>query len=292
MACDLTTLKQEATCVPAVIPPYMQAAAMIVQLCDLIAVQNNVLLGVTPSYELQVVRGNVPGVSGIHILGHNIDVDTATLPEDIWEGGGVYPFQATAQSLEILSSSAADTALGTGARTVLVEGLDAGYVEQSQVVTLNGVGAVALAQSYLRINHCEVVTAGTGRTNAGIITLRVAGAGATQAVIDTSDGVAMQAIYTVPAGKALYLVRREMGMSRETTAATIEIQVMTRGPLPTDPWLVRNIIPLQAQGTSAYVKDIPFNLMPEKTDLRATVVICPTNNVGVTATIDALLLTN
>lgn len=60
----------------------------------------------------------VPGYRRITALGNNPDVDSAAVPEDIWSGGGAYPWMTGATSLEIVSSSANDTAAGTGARTV------------------------------------------------------------------------------------------------------------------------------------------------------------------------------
>ena len=122
---------------------------------------------------------------------------------DVWVGQGAYPFQTTAQALEIISSSANDTAAGTGARTVMVQGLDANFNPIQETVTLNGTSAVALVNSYLRVNNVQVATAGSGNTNAGTLTLRLAGAGASQAVMTAGIGYAKQAIYTVPAGFTL-----------------------------------------------------------------------------------------
>jgi hypothetical protein len=72
-----------------------------------------------------------------------------------------------------------DTAAGTGARTVMVNYLDASYLPHVAVFTLNGQTAVAVATSIdggsggavsaLRINGLEVITAGSGLANAGNI---------------------------------------------------------------------------------------------------------------------------
>lgn len=70
----------------------------------------------------------VPGYRRVTALGNNPDVDTGAA-EEIWTAGGIYPFMTAATSLEIVSSSAADDSAGTGARTVLVNGLDAAYAE-------------------------------------------------------------------------------------------------------------------------------------------------------------------
>lgn len=76
-----------------------------------------------------VAYGQVPGYRRVTALGNNPDVDSGTVPEDIWAGGGAYPWMTGATALEIVSSSANDAAAGTGARTVTINGLDINYAE-------------------------------------------------------------------------------------------------------------------------------------------------------------------
>lgn len=71
----------------------------------------------------------VPGYRRVAAIGNNPDLDTATLPEEIWTGGGVYPWLTASTALEIVSSSANDTSAGTGARTVTINGLSDAYAE-------------------------------------------------------------------------------------------------------------------------------------------------------------------
>jgi hypothetical protein len=73
--------------------------------------------------------GQVPGYRRVTAIGNNPDLDTATLPEDIWSGGGQYPWMTGATALEVVSDSANDAAAGTGARTVTINGLDINYAE-------------------------------------------------------------------------------------------------------------------------------------------------------------------
>lgn len=83
----------------------------------------------------------------------------------------------------MLSDSVNDTAAGTGARTVFISGLDSNYDVISETVTLNGTSAVQTVRSYLRVNSFLIMSAGSGKTNAGSITLRVTGGGSTQALM-------------------------------------------------------------------------------------------------------------
>jgi hypothetical protein len=153
-------------------------------------------------YPFAVTAGRIAGHSRIVGNGH---IPTATAGADCWEGGGAYPFQSTATVLEILSASANDTAAGTGGRTFLLEGLDANFNPINETLTLNGVTPVQTVKSYLRVNRLVIASAGSGNVNAGDVTLRVTGAGATQGIARAGTGFAKTCIYTVPTGFTLFL---------------------------------------------------------------------------------------
>lgn len=157
------------------------------------------------SYQVGVALGLVPGFAEQRAVGTAFSVAAST-PTDIWSGSSVasalYPFQTSAKSLEIVSSSASDTFTGgVGAISVMLTLLDANYNTSSQIVLMNGTTVVAIPGGpYLRCNGLVVNSAGTSLTNVGNITLRVASAGATQAYMPAGIGVANQAIFTVPNG--------------------------------------------------------------------------------------------
>lgn len=159
-----------------------------------------------PDYLINIGFGLVPGLTRVTALGNNPDVDTGTIPEDVWSGGGLYPWMTASTALEIVSTNANDTAAGTGARTVLVQGLDINYIEVSQTITLNGVTPVALPQNLFRINNALIASAGSGETNTGIINIQDAGAGTIRAIIPAGYGITKQSIYTVPAGYTLQIL--------------------------------------------------------------------------------------
>ena len=120
--------------------------------------------------------------TAVNKFGFNNDVDTAA-PEDIWSVGGLYPYAtfATAQTLELLSSSVADIiTTGTGAWSINIMGLDADLVRQSFDIDLDGTGVVVIPGTWLAVNRAFInEPSGTGGVNAGNITIRVASAGAT-----------------------------------------------------------------------------------------------------------------
>lgn len=102
----------------------------------------------------------------------NPDVDSGA--EDIWNGGGAYPFPAAAAATTIVSNSAADDGapVGTGARTVQVIGLDANLRLVSETATMDGTTPVALSNALFRLLRARVVTAGSNGTNVGVINVK------------------------------------------------------------------------------------------------------------------------
>lgn len=164
-------------------------------------------------------RGTLTGYVRVAALGNNPDVDTAVLPEDIWSGGGAYPWMTGATSLEAVSDSANDAAAGTGARTVVVNGLDTLWAERTVSFTLNGTTPVALSIPLYRINSALITSAGSGQVNAGTITIRDAGAGTTRAVLPAGYGITRQSQFTVPKGSTLQIVSQFFGFNKTAAAA-------------------------------------------------------------------------
>jgi len=146
----------------------------------------------------QVALGNVPGYSTINVQATNSSVGTTF--EDLSDQGGITDFPTAAESWELVSSNANDTALGTGVRTVAVNYLDDSYVQQSQVVTMNGTTPVALTGTAFRTNNIIAITAGSNKTNLGIITLRVAGGGATRLLMNVGNSRSFSSFLSIPAG--------------------------------------------------------------------------------------------
>lgn len=117
------------------------------------------------------------GVGHVNLMGYNPSASSTA--QTVWAvGSGTYAQLTTGTALEAVSGSANDAAAGTGARTIRVQGiqLDATtgtYLPFAETVTLNGTNAVALANTTaVAINSVEILTAGSGLTNAGDIDIR------------------------------------------------------------------------------------------------------------------------
>jgi len=201
--------------------------------------------GAYEPFELQVSRGQIQGHSVVTIAGYNSNVDTS------WAmitpvGNLTYP--AAALQMTVSSADADDTSAGTGARTVLITGLDENYAVISETVTMNGQTAVTTTNSYLRINSMLVTTAGTSLANEGIIYIGsgvvTAGVPATvYNVIAAGFSNTTSSQYTIPAGYTGYLSVARIGLAQDagTTLITARTRFVGTNGIPlTGPVIVTN----------------------------------------------------
>lgn len=113
------------------------------------------------------------------------------------------------QTLYVVSTSASDTAAGTGVRTVKIVYLDAAGAQQSKIVTLNGTTPVSIGTGHTFIQWIESLTAGTGAVAAGNISVTSTNGAATTATtfdrIATGGNRSLSARYKVPTGCTAYI---------------------------------------------------------------------------------------
>lgn len=168
--------------------------------------------GVPSDFFLEVAKGNVPGHETRAMVGSLPASVGALAYEDLWSEGGVMVQPTAAETWEIVSDSAADTSAGTGARTIVVSYLDDSGNPQAALATMNGTTPVTLNSDHFRVENsngksggrCVVLAVGSGTTNAGKITVRVSGGGATRTTILPGVGISENGQYTVPTGKTIY----------------------------------------------------------------------------------------
>jgi hypothetical protein len=190
-------------------------------------------IGTSEPFELQVARGQVAYHKLIYKFGHNQTVGQTE--ETIWSPGGLYSYPAAATTMTVSSTSAADAAAGTGARTVQLFGLDTNYNEISETVTMNGQTPVTTTKSYLRINRGVVLTAGSGGENAGNI---YAGTGTVTAGVPANiylninglgDNQTLMCLWTVPAGYTAYMTQYTVSTGTSSnTPAVLEARLVSR----------------------------------------------------------------
>lgn len=236
--------------------------------------------GRSEEFYLQVARGQVGGHRMVLRAGLNQDIDTGA-DESLWDQGGLYVDPAAASVMKVSSSSTNDAAAGTGARTVLVQGLDANYVEIQEVVALNGQTAVNTVNSYLRVFGVTGLTAGSGGTNAGDLYM---GTGTVTAGVPANVfskapggfGQSQGAHWTVPAGYTAYLVDI---IGSCTASAVNQNTLLSIRARPLGGMYLRGGH-LVVSGAIAYLGSVIPRGFPEKTDIDA---IATTTDTGVKA---------
>ena len=158
--------------------------------------------------DLAISRGHSQGYRTLYKFGYNPDVDTQE--ETVWGNSGDYVWLDSAVTMFVSSTSADDNGTGTGARTILIQGLDEDYNEIEETITLNGQTQVATQLSYLRIYRSFVTLAGSDEGTNGVIYIGSSGAtgGVPNTTVYASVSIGNQtqiAAYTVPAGYTLYI---------------------------------------------------------------------------------------
>jgi len=216
---------------------------------------------------LNVSRGLVPGMTSTNRWGRAPSGMQTTLT-DIWDRADATPTQqiwlcpTAARIHAIVSTSANDDGApaGTGARTVTVYGLTSwSTAEVSEVVTLNGVGAVNTVNAYVIIHKMVVTTFGASGPNVGTITATAATDATVTAAILPGNGTTEMAIFGIPSTQTAYISRMHGSINENgaTTRADLYIKVATSPASFPAVFVLARTFCVTNTGTSTY--DEAFN---------------------------------
>jgi hypothetical protein len=213
------------------------------------------------NYHDLISDNKVPDHHALHKFGHNANVGTTE--EVVWTDGNGYTYLSAAETLQVSSDSTLDTSDGTGARTVLLEGLDTNWEEVSDTITMNGTASVESAVSFLRVFRAKVVTAGTGETNADVINIKDNADTVLMAEIVAGRGQTEMAMWTVPASHTFFLTQVNIA---EGNNKKCHVPLYTRDNAISDAaWQLKNENVVNLNDIS-----VPFSLplkITEKTDI-------------------------
>lgn len=241
--------------------------------------------------DLAISKGHTKGHRTLYKFGYNPDVNGDE--ETVWSQGGDFPYPTSAVTMFVSSTSANDANGGTGANSIIIQGLDENYDEVEETVLLNGQTQVATQNSYLRIYRAFVTLCGTGGTSGGII--YVGSSGATGGVPNTTIYANLHlgnqtqiAAYTVPAGYTLYVddINFTAGLSQANKTATCTFRSRDHG---TNVFRTRLISVLQSNQLITKF-EYPQEFY-EKTDLECRVSTNTTNN-AIGASFQGVLVKN
>lgn len=236
------------------------------------------------AWELNVSRDKVRGAFHVIKFGANNDVDGSL--ETIWDAGGLYTYLTTAATVTVTSTDADDSASGTGARIVTVEGLDANYNLVSETLTVGG-GAGTV--EFYRVFRAYVASSGSSGSNEG--TISISSGGTTLAQIravgsPTSRGLGQTFMsqYTVPAGYTGYIFDWNVSTAKADGDVFLVKRLANDGA-----WRAQDSM----HTNSNYVeRSYKFPLkIEEKADIEVR-ALSPTNNMKCAATFCILLVQN
>lgn len=233
-----------------------------------------------PSFNFYASRGQIDGWSLSRTHGENNDVDTTTLPEDVIPWGGMYTFATTFNILNVVSSDTADTAAGTGCRTILVTGLDENYEVITEAFSLNGTTTVNGSTQFFRVNDAVCTSSGSGEVNAGDITISHGENNLAQIPADLGANHAV--IKTVPANHWWLVDNLYCALQRKgSNTAVVEARIK---PFATQTWQEAVSFGLDGAGSSHVNSSPPPNrsfVVPPKTDVKITIRFVGSNDTPV-----------
>lgn len=252
---------------------------------------NNISIaaGVNPKWEVE------------NIVGVTTDAPTASfqvLTEANSSGLDVTFPDNAGVTLSFASTDANDNIAGTGARTLLIEGLDVGYVKQFDVVALNGQTPVNSNLVFTRINQLLVLTAGSNEINAGEIYCSdsadtfVLGVPQTRMYQNIAIGFSYSstATLTLPSDITNCVIGN-INLSTNLTSAGQSATIYIESKRPGGAWLRTAILPLVTNNAIATYAIQGTGVYLPKTDIRFRVISTNTNKT-VTAYLNLYLNRN
>ena len=136
-----------------------------------------------------------------NVKGANPEVDSSLDELVIDQGGNIYAYPTSAVTLSAVSSNANDTSAGSGARSIVIEGLvDNGgsWDMDTETIAMNGTTPVNTTKSFIRFLNAYVLTAGSSAQNQGIID--ISNGGNILGEIRTGENETFLGMFTIPSG--------------------------------------------------------------------------------------------
>lgn len=224
-----------------------------------------------------------PDAFYINKVGRNTDIDTGTDPEDIWDGGGLYPGFPTggAVTVSAVSTNAGDMG------DLSVFGLDADWNATTRTVMLNGLTPVVVPGGPMRRVHSAAYDSGTDDTfNLGAVT--ISGPANVFQIMEAGRSQTNAAVYTIPAGHTALLLTLFASI-RTQTASDVDGDLWVR-EFGKSPRLRR---PFAATTNASFQSVVAGGLvLPEKTDIAVRASRVFANSTEVVAGFDLLLTRN
>ena len=249
------------------------------------------VIGNNFGWGIHLADGNIEGVSHIEKFGMNVDVDSDK--ETIWDGGDIYEYIETAETVELSSTSPQDNPTGSGARTVEVQGLNAAGEVVEETINM---GATSTTE-FKRVFRAIVHVAGASGVNEGTISITSSDTSTLLAQIGVDGsgnhragrGQTFMALYTIPEGKTGYITQWTVGAGKQNTDAVAFLMVRDPDAVGNGAWQSKDVITVSA---TTYAKDYKVPLKVKAGDDIEVRAYSTTNNSLVSSTFNIILIDN
>jgi hypothetical protein len=233
-------------------------------------------VGKTEPFELQVARGQISWHTPLFKYGYNSNI--INVEETIWDVGGIYAYPSSAVAMTATSASGATDSGVTG----LIFGLDANYNEVSEAFTLDGSGTYTTTQTFLRVFRAYITGSSAPAGN-----IAIANGGTTYAQISAGENQTLMAVYTVPAGKSLYVNK---GIATHGTATSGGVFMTVRFLVRNEGEVFRTAVKIDvSESEIIYPFSQPIKI-PEKSDVEVR-AICNKNQANaMSASFDGIII--
>lgn len=244
---------------------------------DNIILSNTSLANINNSLNSDYYENALLGLNSNKLVDGFTSYGTVSQTENIISSGGLninYPFLSVAQKVFVASANIGDSFTGTGAKQIVVGGLDANYLHISETINLNGTTPVQSVNNFLRINYMYISTFNNntsiyryplGKIYCGYGTFSTAtGFTNNLRVISTADNTDRDSVYTLLDGYVGFV--KDLQITTETNG-NLQLTVYLRNFGDT---FFRKIVPYKTnKGVNQLGGTIPFPLSP-RTDIIIT----------------------
>ncbi len=243
--------------------------------------------GAPSDFETNISEGKIEGYSLVNKFGRNPDVDTGSVPEDIYNNGGAYTGFPTGspEEFQVFSSSASDT----GVLTFTYLASNTATAWQTATVTLQGTTPVNTAIVGYRMHTANYASGSSTGFNIGNITVRHRTTTANIfCFMPIGTSQTYVSAYTVPAGSTGYIRRLFCRVYSNTTgqvSGALWVRALNGSPRIRRPFSASN---------DGYFEEQPYGglIMSSGSDIIVRIVATTASNLDVIGGYDLILVRN
>lgn len=251
-------------------------------------------------FGLNISSTNLAGYTHISKFGRSTNVDAVAT--DVWDMANttedidLWTAPTASRVHDLVTNSSNDYAVGTGCRTIEVQGLDGDWTIQAEIVTLSS-GAIPsqTTNSYRRIYRAICKTFGSGALNDGDIFLRALTDKTTTAMVTAGFGQTLMAIWTCPAASTCFIQSYYANFNKSggsTGSIDVTLFVRSGADQADSGWTVKHHAGLISAGSSHFLHPFaPSVRIPAMSDVRIQ-AFGSTTDLDVSAGFDIIIIEN